>query len=136
MIKNETIMMKKYAWLLIVLLSACSSSNDEPPYEINTKQFHQKLDEQGNKIFAYVVSVKANSRKSLNLNRPLTRSEFKSFAEQEYFEESSSLKLQLEDEAVRLLQTELKDREYCEKDYEINEVLWRDLSVQLRGKCL
>ncbi|MGO2010334.1 MAG: hypothetical protein ACTH7Q_09855 [Pseudoalteromonas sp.] len=128
--------MKKYAWLFIVLLSACSSSNDEPPYEINTKQFHQKLDEQGNKVFAYVVSVKANSRKSLNSNRPLTRSEFKSFAEHEYFEESSSLKLQLEDEAVRLLQSELEERDYCGNNYEINEVLWRELSVQLRGECL
>ena len=135
MINNDTLM-KKYVWLFVVFLAACSSPNDQPPYEINTKQFHQKLDEQGNKIFAYVVSVKANSRKSRNPDRPLTRSEFKSFAEQEYFEESSSLKLQLEDEAVQLLEQELKERAYCASDYNINEVLWRDLSVQLRGKCL
>lgn len=128
--------MKKYAWILLVLLCGCASQNDEPPFEINNKQLHTKLDEQGKKIFAYVVSVKANSRKSLNLDRPLTRSEFKNFAEQEYFEESNSLKLELEDQAVELLQQELKTTQYCKGKYEINNVVWRDLSVQLRGYCL
>lgn len=128
--------MKKYAWILLVLLCGCASQNDEPPFEINNKQLHTKLDDQGNKIFAYVVSVKANSRKSLNLDRPLTRSEFKNFAEQEYFEESNSLKLELEDQAVELLQQELKATQYCNDKYEINDVVWRELSVQLRGHCL
>ncbi|MFU2510948.1 hypothetical protein [Pseudoalteromonas sp. ASV78] len=128
--------MKKYAWILLVLLCGCASQTDEPPFEINNKQLHTKLDDQGNKIFAYVVSVKANSRKSLNLDRPLTRSEFKNFAEQEYFEESNSLKLELEDQAVELLQQELKMTQYCNDKYEINDVVWRDLSVKLRGRCL
>ena len=128
--------MKKYAWILLVLLCGCASQNDELPFEINNKQLHTKLDDQGNKIFAYVVSVKANSRKSLNLDRPLTRTEFKNFAEQEYFEESNSLKLELEDQAVELLQQELKSTQYCDDEYEINHVVWRDLSVQLRGRCL
>ncbi|HEA15543.1 hypothetical protein LCGC14_1895770 [marine sediment metagenome] len=128
--------MKKYAWILLVLLCGCASQTDEPPFEINNKQLHTKLDDQGNKIFAYVVSVKANSRKSLNLDRPLTRSEFKNFAEQEYFEESNSLKLELEDQAVELLQQELKTMQYCNDKYEINDVVWRDLSVKLRGRCL
>ncbi|MGO2131232.1 MAG: hypothetical protein ACTH4U_21135 [Pseudoalteromonas prydzensis] len=128
--------MKKYAWILLVLLGGCASQTDEPPFEINNKQLHTKLDDQGNKIFAYVVSVKANSRKSLNLDRPLTRSEFKNFAEQEYFEESNSLKLELEDQAVELLQQELKTTQYCNDKYEINDVVWRDLSVKLRGRCL
>ncbi|MGS0534431.1 hypothetical protein [Pseudoalteromonas sp. SaAl2] len=127
--------MKKYAWVLLVLLFGCASQ-DEPPFEINNKQLYKKLDEQGNKIFAYVVSVKANSRKSRNSDRPLTRREFKSFAEEEYFEESNSLKLQLEDQAVELLQNELEQQQYCPSNYEIDEVVWRDLSVQLRGRCL
>lgn len=60
--------MKKYALMLLVLLCGCASQSDEPPFEINNKQLHTKLDEQGNKIFAYVVSVKANSRANLNLD--------------------------------------------------------------------
>ncbi|MBB1294913.1 hypothetical protein H5154_16035 [Pseudoalteromonas sp. SR44-5] len=129
--------MKKYALMLLVLLCGCASQSDEPPFEINNKQLHTKLDEQGNKIFAYVVSVKANSRANLNLDRPLTRQQFKNFAEQEYFEESNSLKLELEDQAVHLLKQELHDKKYCRNDkYEINEVLWRDLSVRLMGRCL
>lgn len=127
--------MKKYAWVLLILLVGCASQ-DEPPFEINNKQLYKKLDAQGNKIFAYVVSVKANSRQSRNSDRPLTRREFKDFAEQEYFEESNSLKLELEDQAVLLLKNELKQQQYCPANYEIDEVVWRDLSVQLRGRCL
>jgi hypothetical protein len=109
--------MKKYALMLLVLLCGCASQSDEPPFEINNKQLHTKLDEQG--------------------NRPLTRHQFKNFAEQEYFEESNSLKLELEDQAVHLLKQELHDKKYCRNDkYEINEVLWRDLSVRLMGRCL
>ena len=128
--------MKKIAWLLVILLTACASQDDAPPFEINNKQFYGKNDEQGSKIFAYVVSVKAQGRKPLNLDKPLTRRQFKDLAEQEYFEESSSLKLMLEDQAVELLNQELKARQYCNDEHIIDDVLWRDLSVQLRGRCL
>jgi tricorn protease-like protein len=131
--------MKKYAFVILVLLSGCAT-NDEPPFEIKNKQFHENIDEQGNKVFAYVVSVKTKMREKLPTgndrgNGP-SRSDVKRYTEQEYFEESSVLKLELEDQAVALLNTELKERRYCENDHEINEVLWRDLSVQLRGRCL
>jgi len=131
--------MKKCVLALMVLLAGCAS-NDEPPFEINNKQFHEKQDEQGNKLFAYVVSVKAKHRENFNLdrgpnNRP-SRGEVKQYIEQEHFEESSILKLQLEDQAVELLNQELKEREYCDNKHEVNDVLWRDLSVQLRGRCL
>ena len=135
--------MKKCVLALMVLLAGCAS-NDEPPFEINNKQFHEKQDEQGNKLFAYVVSVKAKHRSNINLddgggrggkNRP-SRSDVKRYIEQEHFEESSVLKLQLEDQAVELLNEELKSRNYCPNMHEVNEVLWRDLSVQLRGRCL
>jgi len=131
--------MKKCVLALMVLLAGCAS-NDEPPFEINNKQFHEKQDEQGNKLFAYVVSVKAKHRENFNLdrgpnNRP-SRGEVKQYIEQEHFEESSILKLQLEDQAVELLNQELKDRKYCDNKHEVNDVLWRDLSVQLRGRCL
>ncbi|WP_404342961.1 hypothetical protein [Pseudoalteromonas mariniglutinosa] len=128
--------MKKITLLLLALLAGCSSLTEDPPFDINNKQFHQKQDQQGNKIFAYVVSVKARSRTPLNLEQPMTRQQFKSFAQQEYFEESSRLKLLLEDQAVELLNQELKERGYCDEQHQIDEVLWRDLSVQLRGRCL
>ena len=72
----------------MVLLAGCAS-NDEPPFEINNKQFHEKQDEQGNKLFAYVVSVKAKHRENFNLdrgpnNRP-SRGEVKQYIEQEHF---------------------------------------------------
>ncbi|MBH0056175.1 hypothetical protein I6F65_04315 [Pseudoalteromonas sp. SWXJZ94C] len=131
--------MKKCVLALMVLLAGCSSI-DEPPFEINNKQFHEKQDEQGNKLFAYVVSVKAKNRENFNLdrgpnNRP-SRGEVKQYIEQEHFEESSVLKLQLEDQAVELLNQELKERKYCDNKHEVNDVIWRDLSVQLRGRCL
>ncbi len=128
--------MKKIAWLLVVLLAGCASQQEAPPFEINNKQFYEKNDEQGNKIFAYVVSVKAQGRRPINLDKPMTRKQFKDFAEQEVFEESSNLKLMLEDQAVELLNQELKERQYCDDKHVIDEVLWRDLSVQLRGRCL
>ncbi|MBH0026042.1 hypothetical protein I6F53_03500 [Pseudoalteromonas sp. SWN29] len=131
--------MKKCVLALMVLLAGCAS-NDSPPFEINNKQFHERQDEQGNKLFAYVVSVKAKNRENFNLdrgpnNRP-SRGEVKQYIEQEHFEESSVLKLQLEDQAVELLNQELKERQYCDNKHEVSEVLWRDLSVQLRGRCL
>ena len=131
--------MKKCVLALMVLLAGCAS-NDEPPFEINNKQFHEKQDEQGNKLFAYVVSVKAKHRENFNLdrgsNKSPSRGEVKQYIEKEHFEESSILKLQLEDQAVELLNQELKDRKYCGNKHEVNDVLWRDLSVQLRGRCL
>jgi hypothetical protein len=131
--------MKKCVLALMVLLAGCAS-NDEPPFEINNKQFHEKQDDQGNKLFAYVVSVKAKHRENFNLdrgpNKRPSRGEVKQYIEQEHFQESSVLKLQLEDQAVELLNEELKERQYCDNKHEVSEVLWRDLSVQLRGRCL
>ncbi|TMO06464.1 hypothetical protein [Pseudoalteromonas sp. S558] len=131
--------MKKCALMFMVLLAGCVSS-DEPSFEINNKQFHEKQDDQGNKLFAYVVSVRAKHRDNFELdrgpnNRP-SRSEIKKYIEQEHFEESSVLKLELEDQAVKLLNQELKIRQYCDNKHEVSEVLWRDLSVLLRGRCL
>ncbi|WP_372762752.1 hypothetical protein [Pseudoalteromonas sp.] len=128
--------MKKYALVLIGLLAGCASSMDEQPYEINHQQFHEKQDEHGNKLFAYVVSVKAKNRQNIDLDKRLTRSDVKRFAEQQHFEESSVLKLRLEDQAVEFLNKALKERNYCQGKHEINDVVWRDLSVQLRGRCL
>ncbi|MEO2267223.1 hypothetical protein [Pseudoalteromonas pernae] len=121
--------------ILGFVLSACSSSPDEPPYEIVNKQFYDKTGEQGEKLFAYVMSVKANKRKGLRLDRPVSRSQIKDYLEQEHFDESRVLKLQLEDEAAEELKKELQQRNYCADGYDINEVLWRDFSVQLRGAC-
>ncbi|MBQ4832731.1 hypothetical protein J8L70_05705 [Pseudoalteromonas sp. MMG010] len=138
--------MKKCTLALFVLLAGCATQ-DEPPYNISDKQFHEKLDEQGNKIFAYVVSVQAAERRSLasskdtgergrGKERKPSRNEIRREYEKEYFSESSVLKLQLEDQAVELLTAELQQNNYCANDYKIDEVLWRDLSVQLRGRCL
>ncbi|MFY8274020.1 hypothetical protein AAEU32_07840 [Pseudoalteromonas sp. SSDWG2] len=120
---------------LLSALVACSSSPDEKPYEVVSQQFYEKTNEQGQKLFAYVMAVKANKRTNLNMDKPVSRSQLKSYLEQEHFDESPALKLQLEDEAAAALKKELKARNYCPQEYDINEVLWRDFSVQLRGQC-
>ena len=129
-------MVKAFAVVLVsVTLIACSSSVDEPAYEVVSKQFYDKTSEQGDKLFAYVMSVKANKRKALRTDKPISRRQLKSYLEQEHFDESRVLKLQLEDEAAQELKNELKKRQYCAQGYSIDEVLWRDFSVQLRGAC-
>jgi len=134
--KNDFVM-KICIWILVVLLSGCANQSDDQLFEIISKQLYTKLDEQESKVFAYIVTVEAKTRKNVKLDRPLTRREFKDFANQEYFEESNSLKLKLEDQAVQLLKQELNKKEYCENNkYEIEKVSWRDLSVRLTGRCL
>tara|TARA_B100000700_G_scaffold49981_1_gene52996 strand:- start:9472 stop:9864 length:393 start_codon:yes stop_codon:yes gene_type:complete len=122
--------------LFYCALTACSSSYGEPEYEVQSQQFYGKTTEQGQKIFAYVITVKASRREMLDPDEPITRREFERYAEKEYFEESRVLKLQLEDQGAAALKKELDERQYCPGDYEITQVLWRDLSVQLRGECL
>ncbi|WP_105213389.1 hypothetical protein [Pseudoalteromonas sp. T1lg22] len=122
--------------LFTALLLGCSSAPDERQYEIHSQDFYAKLDDQGRKIFAYVMTVKASKRAALDLNKPISRKQMKTYIEREHFDESRVLKLQLEDEAAAALKKELKERDYCPDAYEINQVLWRDFSVQLRGVCL
>lgn len=129
--------MRKISVLICLVLFAfgCSSS-PEAKYEIQNKQLHTKTTEQGERIFAYVVTVKASRLIHKKQPKAMSRSELKAFAKTNYFEESRQLKLQLEDDAANLLKQELTERKYCPSDYKIEQVLWRDLSVQLRGRCL
>lgn len=120
---------------LCAVLAGCASS-DEPPYEIQSQQFYDKVDDSNRKIFAYVMSVVPTRKNVFNIDKPMSRREMKRFAEQTSFDESRALKLQLEDDAAKALKKELESRQYCDEDYKIDEVLWRDFSVQLRGYCL
>ncbi|WP_125720975.1 hypothetical protein [Pseudoalteromonas rubra] len=118
-----------------LLLSACSSKPDVPVLAVESQQLHQRVNGKGQDEFAFVVTVKATPQMKLDTSKPVSRRELKRFAEQQRVEDSSELKLQLEDEAVVRLKKALKEARYCESGYKIERVFWRDRSVQLRGIC-
>ncbi|RZM80229.1 hypothetical protein C3B51_12785 [Pseudoalteromonas rubra] len=118
-----------------LLLSACSSMPDAPVLAVESQQLHQRVNGKGQDEFAFVVTVKATPQMKLDTSKPVSRRELKRFAEQQRVEDSSELKLQLEDEAVVRLKKALKEARYCESGYKIERVFWRDRSVQLRGIC-
>ncbi len=120
----------------MLLMTGCQGSPDGPPYEILSNKLHTRLDEQGIKLFAYVVSVKASGGGTFKPGETMSRSEARRMLREERFEDSRVLKLQLEEQAVEMLKHALKTEHYCPASYRIDEVLWRDLSVQLRGRCL
>lgn len=66
----------------------------------------------------------------------MTRSQYKKMMSRDVFDDSPELKMQLEDEAVLLLEKELKTQKYCSSKHTIEEVLWREYSVRLSGRCV
>ena len=122
--------------MLCFVIFGCAKSKPEPEdFEIVNQQLRTKVDEQGAKLFSYLVTVKAGSQTMLGKKRKLTKTEIKKLLSQENFVDSSSLKLDLEDKAAEQLDAELKKKQYCDKSYDIEEVRWRDYSVRLSGRC-
>ena len=122
--------------MLCLVIFGCAKSKPEPEdFEIVNQQLRTKVDEQGAKLFSYLVTVKAGSQTILGKKRKLTKTEMKKLLSQENFVDSSSLKLDLEDKAAEQLDAELKKKQYCDKSYDIEEVRWRDYSVRLSGRC-
>ncbi|ALU45034.1 hypothetical protein [Pseudoalteromonas rubra] len=119
----------------VLLLSACSSKPEGPLLEVESQQLHQRVNAKGQDEFAFVVTVKATPQMNLDTSKPVSRRDLKRFADQQRVEDSSEMKLKLEDEAVVRLKKALSDARYCESGYKIEQVFWRDRSVQLRGIC-
>ncbi|MCF2856913.1 hypothetical protein L1286_05495 [Pseudoalteromonas sp. SMS1] len=121
--------------LLSVSLVACSSVPD-PAFEIEKKTLHKRKNDKGESEFAFIVTVKATPRMELAKNKPVSKKELKQFAQFKRVEESPELKLALEETAVELLEDALNKESYCQTGYNIDNVYWRQRSVQLRGHCL
>ncbi|KZN28735.1 hypothetical protein N480_08190 [Pseudoalteromonas luteoviolacea S2607] len=125
--------------LLILLLSsfivACTTVPEEA-FEVEKQTLHKRTNDKGEAEFAFIVTVKATPRMELAKNKPVSKKELKEFAEFKRVEESPELKLALEESAVELLEQTLKEESYCQAGYNIDNVYWRQRSVQLRGHCL
>ncbi|MBQ4837403.1 MULTISPECIES: hypothetical protein [Pseudoalteromonas] len=128
-------MSRLFLLLLSTVLVACSSA-PKPDFEIEKQTLHKRINAEGQPEFAFVVTVKSTPRMDLAKNKPISKKELKKFADYQRVEESPELKLVLEDTAVTLLQQALKADNYCQSGYNIDNVYWRQRSVQLRGHCL
>ena len=128
-------MKKALPIILLSLLSGCASKSDMPAYEINNENFVASTKNE-QKQFAYTVSVKPTGATDLTPTKNMSRSAYKKLLLTESFTDSGALKLELEDKAASMLEKELKKRRYCAKSHSIDDVVWRDYSVKLSGKCL
>ena len=130
--------MKIRAFLALVsalLLSACVTKPEPEPFKIEKQKLHTKQADDGTHLFAFIVTVEKQARVKLETAKKISRSDFKRFVNEEHIEDSSSLKLALEDRAVVLLKGALQEQAYCPNGYSIDEVYWKERQVQLRGKC-
>ncbi|NOU52043.1 hypothetical protein HG263_16040 [Pseudoalteromonas sp. JBTF-M23] len=118
-----------------VLLMGCSSASKTPVLEIEKQVLHTKVSDSGQQLFVYIVTVEPTPVMVLDTSRPLSRSDLKAYAKHQRVEDSPELKLLLEERAVELLKTALADENYCSAGHKINQVYWRQRSVQLRGAC-
>ncbi len=116
-------------------LLGCSSKPKPEPYDIARKNLKTMTTEQGEKLFSFLVTVKAGSKAIVNKKGKLTKKEMKRLFEQDNFVDSAALKMELEEKAALLLDQELIQKDYCPNSYDIEEVLWRDYSVRLSGRC-
>ena len=123
-----------FVFLSLLVISGCASQPDEP-FTIADKKLHTRLADNGEKLFAFIVTVEKQARVKLDTRKEISRTEFKMFLNEEHIEDSPTLKLALEERAVKLLKVALKERSYCQQGYDIAEVYWKERKVQLRGKC-
>jgi hypothetical protein len=107
-----------------------------PSYKIEKQVLHTKKSEQGSELFAFIVTVLPTPMMKIDGRKAMTRGELKRFSEYERLEDSPELKLALEDDAITLLEKKLEEDAYCQLGYKVNQVFWRQRSVQLRGECL
>ncbi|WP_440055093.1 hypothetical protein ACSLBF_02740 [Pseudoalteromonas sp. T1lg65] len=124
------------SFVFLCSLSGCASNSEPDPLIIEKQTLHTRVNDNGASEFAFIVTVEATPRFQLSSQRAPTRKEIRKFAEQERVEDTPALKLQLEDRAVAELKKELMAAQYCTAGYRIDEVFWKERSVQLRGECL
>lgn len=117
------------------MLAACSSKPEPPKLEIEKQTLHTKMSESGQQLFVYIVTVKPTPIMVLDTRKPLSRSDLKAYAKHQRIEDSPELKLMLEERAVILLNNALAEKNYCVDGHKVNQVFWRQRSVQLRGMC-
>lgn len=132
---DRKIMSRLFLLLLSTTLVACSTTS-KPDYEVEQQTLHKRQNAQGKSEFAFIVTVKPTPQMELAKNKPISKKQLEKFSEFKRVEESPELKLALEDQAVSLLQQALKKDGYCRAGYSIENVYWRQRSVQLRGYCL
>jgi len=120
--------------LMTIILSGCMTKPDEP-FKVADQTLHTRLADNGSKLFAFIVTVEKQARVKLDTRKEISRTEFKMFLNEEHIEDSSALKLALEERAVQLLKTALDEQDYCQQGYDIEEVYWKERKVQLRGQC-
>jgi len=122
------------------ILSGCASS----PAEEYVDYFYANKDEQGNKAFKYILSVKGSESnqskemgnqivtdpKQQESNRRVSRGKWKS--DDGY----SSISFRMEEEAFKRLDKIIADKKFCkgEIEYLENEYTWLRYSVV--GRCL
>ena len=124
------------AMLFTLVLLGCANQPEAPTLEVEKQTLHQRTLANGEQEFAFIVTVAATPAMQLDPSKPISRRALKAYAEFERIEDSSSLKLRLEERAVELLGPALAAENYCNQGHSITDVYWRQRSVQLRGKCL
>ncbi|MBE0364943.1 hypothetical protein PULV_a3236 [Pseudoalteromonas ulvae UL12] len=127
---------KYFIIFLSVLLTACVSKVEPEPFIIKNQKFASATGDEGDKLFSFLVSIKPTSSEFIKFDKDMTRSQYKKMMSRDVFDDSPELKMQLEDEAVLLLEKELKVQKYCQAQHTIEEVLWREYSVRLSGRCV
>ncbi|CCQ11462.1 putative orphan protein; putative signal peptide [Pseudoalteromonas luteoviolacea B = ATCC 29581] len=124
---------------LAITLSGCASRPEPEKYEIESEKFYQRGVDGGRTEFVFIVTVvdqhQAKPALGPSQSEAMTRKEMQKMQEIERFEDSPALKIKLEDEAVKRLKKALLDRQVCRQGHTIDQVFWRDRSVQLRGGC-
>lgn len=123
-----------FALITLLTISGCAS-HAEQPFTIAEQKLHTRLADDGARLFAFIVTVEQQARIKLDTHKEISRSEFKRFVNEEHIEDSPSLKLALEERAVKLLKNALNKAQYCQQGHQIDEVYWKERKVQLRGKC-
>lgn len=123
---------------LLLLGVGCSSRADidEEAFEIANQNLRTLSDAEGNQLFSFLVTVKAESKALLNKQGRYSKQELKRLFSTESFIDSSAQKMDLEEQSVELLAQALATENYCSDGHKIEEVVWRDYSVRLSGRCL
>jgi hypothetical protein len=133
--KNMKLVQKIITLSVLSLLSACAAKPDAPKYQIEDEKFYQRGVDGGRTEFVFIVTVAPTPEFKFEKGEPSSRRELEKFAEHERVEDSPALKIQLEEEAVERLKKTLHDRQLCRQGHKVDQVYWRDRSVQLRGGC-
>ncbi|AXT32302.1 hypothetical protein D1819_16700 [Pseudoalteromonas tunicata] len=134
LLRNKII--KFLSVLLILFVAGCSNQVELEPFEIQHQEFASQTDAAGDRLFSFIAAVKPSASQYVKIGEQMSRSDYKKMLNTDTFDNSSLLRMELEDHAVLLLEQELKQRNYCADKHSIEEVKWREYSVRLSGRCL